>query len=75
MTLTFPPHCAQVSISIPKTRLSRWAQKLLLHEGRQAAAVLFQGRQERRVVLVDQIIEKSGFGTMACVPGGWQDRG
>ena len=50
-------------------------RELLLHEGGQRAAVLFQGRKERRVVLVDQLKKKGGFGTMAYVPGGWQGRG
>ena len=43
--------------------------KLPLHEGRQAAAVPLQGRQERRVVLIDQLIKKSGLGAMAFVAG------
>lgn len=33
----------------------------LLHEGRQAAAVPLQGRQERRVVLLDQLIDEESL--------------
>jgi len=29
ITRTFPPHISQVSISIPKTRFSRWAQLIV----------------------------------------------
>jgi len=75
MTFTLPPHCSQVSISMPKTRFSRCAQliarqvslELLLHVGGQRPAFLAQCLNKRRVVLRDQLIEKSGLGAMALV--------
>ncbi len=43
--------------------------ELLMHEGRQGPAVPLQGREECRLVLLNQFIEKRGLGAVACVTG------